>query len=103
MGIIIIVLSLFLCWQSIGANHWLSFCNRLIVPAWNNNLYCIIAGEVTSRTGIALGVIGLIVGVVYILEQKKLTAVNIELSEKGVMSYRGILIFEALLAFITIL
>jgi len=99
----VVALSLFLCWQSVGANHWLNFCERLVIPAWNNNLYCVIIGEVISRIGFVLGIVGIIVGLLWHIEKRKSIIDAQSLTKKGIASYRGIFICEAILAFLTLL
>lgn len=103
MDIGVVALSLFLCWQSIGANHWLSFCKRLVVPAWNTNLYCVVIGEVVSRIGFLLGLVGIAVGILWFLEKRKAVTDTQCLSKRSISSYKGIFICEAILVFLTLL
>lgn len=100
-GLIFIVLGLFLSWQSIGAYHWFSWCNRLIIPKFNENLYCMVAGSAVCNFGLFLGVVGIALGVVYILDSKGV--LNHDNSGKGKMSYFGILVFMGIASAVTLL
>lgn len=101
IGVAFIVFGLFILWQSIGARHWFSWCVRVVIPKFNENLYCMVAGSAVCNFGIFLGVIGVLLGVVYLLDNKGVFKNS--KSDKGKMSYFGILVFMGIASAVTLL
>lgn len=84
-----IISGILLVYQGIGTLGLIDGLTRVVIPAFNKNIYCFMAGVAVGKFGILLGLSAIFLGVVYLIISRKSEEVKND-NKKGRMSYFGI-------------
>lgn len=96
--------ALFLIWQHATAHGWISGMERIVIPKFDANIYCFMAGSIATKWGLLLGIVSAIMGVVYIIDSRGiLSSTETSSGKGGKYSYWGIMIVMVLMSFISVL